>query len=59
MLPLSGSVETEMIDLTAISISALRTCDEAELALSMRRVLVQTMRPRANIGGTGPPGRVD
>lgn len=52
-------VQTELIDLTRISISNLRTCDKSLLAPSLNRVLQQIERPRANISESSPPGRVD
>lgn len=54
-----AGVETELVDLSALPISALREFEAAELEPSMRRVRAQIERPRANIGNTGPPGRVD
>jgi hypothetical protein len=53
-----GQIETEVIDLSEMSITDLRICDEAVLTPSLRRVLRQVERPRLNIGSTGP-GRVD
>jgi hypothetical protein len=52
------SIETDLIDLTELPMSALRTCDRDVLAHSMKRILVQVERPRTNIG-QGPPGRAD
>lgn len=51
-------VQTDLIDLTDLSISAVLSCDDDLLAPSMKRVLIQVERPRANIG-SGPPGRAD
>jgi hypothetical protein len=56
--PIQDDLETDLIDLTALPISAVRTVDEAILAPSMQRVLRQVERPRNNIG-TNPPGRAD
>ena len=56
---LPRQVPTELIDLTGISLAALRICDERMLAASLGRVLRQIDRARANIRETGPPGRVD
>jgi hypothetical protein len=56
--PASGQIETEVIDLSEMSITDLRFCDEAALTPSLSRVLHQVERPRLNIGSTGP-GRVD
>jgi hypothetical protein len=52
-------VETDLIDLTGLSLSTLRACDATLLAPSLERVLQQVERPRVNLGGQGPPGRVD
>jgi FXSXX-COOH protein len=56
---LPRQVPTELIDLTGISLAALRTCDKRLLAASLDRVLRQLDRPRGNIRESGPPGRVD
>jgi hypothetical protein len=55
----SEDVETELIDLTDIAFAALRGCDATWFAPSLRRLMHQVERPRANIGNTGPPGRDD
>ena len=52
-------VETELIDLTGVSLAGLRDYDAGTLAPSMARLMHQVERPRANLGGTSPPGRVD
>jgi hypothetical protein len=52
-------VETELIDLSEVSLSTLDRCDRAALSPSIERLLKQVDRPRANLGGTGAPGRVD
>lgn len=54
----SGDVRTELVDLTGISITDLRECEERFLEPCTRRLLDQIERPRVNLG-TGPPGRVD
>jgi hypothetical protein len=51
-------LETELVDLTTISMSTLRSCDPHLLAASTAHILAQVMRPRSNFG-TSPPGRVD
>jgi hypothetical protein len=56
---LGGSVETELLDLSEVSLSVLRQIDDAVLSSSVRRIMTQVDRPRANLGGSGPPGRVD
>lgn len=55
---LEASVETELLDLSEVSLSVLRLIDYAVLSSSVHRILAQVDRPRANIG-TEPPGRVD
>lgn len=52
-------VETELIDLTGVSLAGLRDYDATTLAPSITRLMHQIERPRANLGGTNPPGRVD
>lgn len=52
-------VETELIDLTDVSLAWLHDCDAEILAPSIARLMDQVERPRANLGGTNPPGRVD
>jgi hypothetical protein len=52
-------IETELVDLTAISLSQLQACEESVLEPSLRRMLAQIDRPRTNLGGSGPPGRAD
>jgi hypothetical protein len=52
-------VETELSDLSAVSLAALRRLDAAALRPSVRRIMEQVDRPRANLGGQDPPGRVD
>ena len=54
----SDDVPTELLDLSAMSISALCACDDRQLEPSMSRVLLQLERPRKNMG-SGPPGRFD
>jgi hypothetical protein len=56
--PSPRDVETDLVDLTDLSLSALRSCDASLLAGSMARLLRQVERPRVNLG-TGPPDRVD
>jgi FXSXX-COOH protein len=54
-----GEVETELVDLSHVSLSALRDCDRSQLTSSLRRIVEQIDGARANIGSTGTPGRVD
>lgn len=57
-MDLRDGVEAVLVDLSELTIMALRTCDESVLAPSIHRVLAQIERPRVNIG-SGPPGRAD
>jgi len=52
-------IRTALIDLTDVHFAALRDWDEAVLEPGTRRLLAQIEQVRTNIGGTGPPGRVD
>ncbi|MDI6103335.1 hypothetical protein QLQ12_32475 [Actinoplanes sp. NEAU-A12] len=54
-----ADVETDLIDLSEVSLATLYRCDHAALEDSVERLLAQVDRPRSNLGGTGPPGRVD
>lgn len=54
-----ADVETELIDLSGFSLATLDQCDRAALADSVESLLEQVDRPRSNLGGQGPPGRVD
>lgn len=55
----SEEVRTALIDLTETSFESVRAFDRNLLAPSLDRLLRQIERPRVNIGGSGPPGRVD
>jgi hypothetical protein len=54
-----AGTETELISLVGYSLSDLRTDQSRELAEAVRVLLRQVERPRANLGGGGPPGRAD
>ncbi|MCM4077912.1 hypothetical protein [Paractinoplanes hotanensis] len=54
-----GDVETDLIDLSKLSLAMLYQCDESVLANSVKTLLRQVDRPRVNLGGSGPPVRVD
>jgi hypothetical protein len=54
-----ADVETDLIDLSEVSLATLNQCDHATLADSVEHLLAQVDRPRSNLGGAGPPGRVD
>jgi len=55
----SLEIETEMVDLTDVSFDELRKKPSAPLEPFLRRILRAVERPRLNLGGQGPPGRVD
>ena len=54
-----GEFTTEMLDLSDCSLHELLTIRDDDLAITVERVLRQVERPRANLGGSGPPGRAD
>ncbi|MDR7274338.1 hypothetical protein [Catenuloplanes atrovinosus] len=54
-----GDVITELIDLSDCTLRDLRLKDDLVPAAAVRRALRQVERPRANLGGSGPPGRAD
>ncbi len=55
----SPCTETELISLAGCSLGDIRTDESQELTEAVRVVLNQVERPRANLGGGGPPGRAD
>jgi hypothetical protein len=55
----SAATETELLALTGVSLRTLRADQSRELAAAVALVLQQVSRPRANLGGSGPPGRAD
>ncbi|GAA2669009.1 MULTISPECIES: hypothetical protein [Actinoplanes] len=57
--PRATFIETDMVSLAGYSLSDLRADQSRELADAVRSVLKQVERPRANLGGSGPPGRAD
>lgn len=50
---------TDLINLSDCSLRELRDIREDDLAVMTETVLRQVERPRANLGGSGPPGRAD
>jgi hypothetical protein len=52
-------VETELVDLSDVSLSTLRRFDRSSLIQSRQRMLAQIDGVRSNIGSSGPPGRAD
>lgn len=55
----AADTQTEMISLDGYSLGDLRNDRSQELAEAVQVVLRQVARPRANLGGSGPPGRAD
>lgn len=54
-----ADVETDLVDLSEVSLATMYRCDRGALADSVKHLLEQVDRPRSNLGGAGPPGRVD
>jgi hypothetical protein len=55
----SPEIETEMVDLRDVSLEELRTDTVEPLEPYVNRVMSSIVRPRMNLGGSGPPGRDD
>ena len=53
-----ADLETVLVDLTDLPISAIAGYDVGDFGPSVKVILSQVDRPRKNIG-TGNPGRVD
>ena len=54
-----GRIESELLDVSGFSLRELLNVQDTELTLNIQRILRQVERPRANLGGTGAPGRAD
>jgi hypothetical protein len=54
-----ADIETHLVDLQDMPLDALRNCDPKQFSPYLERLLRQVTRPRYNLGGAGPPGRVD
>jgi hypothetical protein len=52
-------METELVSLAGYSLADVRSDRSRALADAVQVVLRQVERPRANLGGGGPPGRAD
>jgi hypothetical protein len=53
-------IESDLVDLSAISLDELRGCEPDTLTDSLRRLLRQVERPRPNFGGGSEhPTRAD
>jgi hypothetical protein len=61
--PPAGVLRTELVSLEGLRLADLRVEDDELLQAALReargQVIRQIIRPRANLGGAGPPGRVD
>lgn len=54
-----AGLDTELIDLSDCSVEHILDIPVRQLAPYLDRTLLQVERPRANLGGSGPPGRAD
>jgi hypothetical protein len=54
-----ADIETHLVDIQDMPLGDLRKRDAAQLAPYLEMLLQQVSRPRYNLGGSGPPGRVD
>lgn len=54
----AAHLDTQLADLTEVSLSQLRRQPRDTLAPFLNRMLEQVKHPRYNLG-SGPPGRVD
>jgi FXSXX-COOH protein len=59
MEPSPDGIDTDLPDLTDLPLSAIRSLDARILRRPIDRILRETERPRANLDGSGPPGRFD
>ena len=57
--PRASFIEADLVSLAGYTLGDLRLDQSRELREAVRSVLRQVDRPRANLGGTGPPGRAD
>lgn len=56
---MESSVESELIDLGAVSMTALRELDDTMFRQALRHVVQQTARPQVTAGGNTERARVD
>jgi hypothetical protein len=54
-----SDIETHLVDIQDMPLDRLRECDRAQFSPYLERLLAQVTRPRYNLGGSGPPGRLD
>jgi hypothetical protein len=57
--PSPDAVETELVDVSGLSLAALRAEKTSRMDESVDRILRQVDHSRTNVGGSGPPGRAD
>jgi hypothetical protein len=55
----AATLDTEVLDLTDVSMNDLRHLSVPGWDHAADRLIRQAQRPRTNFGGTGPPGRAD
>ncbi|MGH3752807.1 MAG: FxSxx-COOH cyclophane-containing RiPP peptide [Pseudonocardiaceae bacterium] len=51
----SADMESELIDLSAVSMTALRESDDTVLRQALRHVMQQTEHPQVTASGSDPP----
>jgi len=54
-----ADIETHLVDIQDMPLGDLRKRDRAQFMPFLELLLEQVRRPRYNLGGSGPPGRVD
>jgi hypothetical protein len=54
-----AGLDTELIDLSERSVEEILSMSGDQLTPFIEKILKQTGNPRFNVGGSGPPGRVD
>jgi len=54
-----AGLDTELIDLSERSVEEVLSMSGDQLIPYTDKILKQTGKPRVNVGGSGPPGRVD
>ena len=59
MLALVESMETHLMDFSDVPFEQVRLQNSDELEPYLQTLFSQVKRPRANQGGSGPPGRAD
>lgn len=54
-----ATLETELLDFSSLSLEAVGSLDPSALDSALAELYGQIDRPRVNLGGSGPPGRMD